>query len=350
MIKNFLVKTQQIRQSGTKYKYKKILTDGKTRFEKINGTGRVIKNGFVNHVNYLKDASRAAHQNTDIHIILNNAKNILAAINDRKAERRSRNIRGGGVVNYATSFVMSLPSEIQPSIEQWTKIGERLINDIAKTTNIDASVIKKHTHIVLHAEDVTGDKHSHIHVLVSNVIDCVVVRKISQRVTTAAIKTGFNESVKQLLNIDHNNYTPKRSGVADKPLWLARQEKLKLLETESKNIEQELIQKKIKLTKINQALTLLADSYIKVKNDLTNWAYDFINQFWIDAEIKAKLVTDSIELIEKQSKSEANKLDHTVKSIEKKHRSAPEKTKVSSERKRRRRKKTIKNAKIINNK
>jgi hypothetical protein len=341
MLKNFLVKTQQIRQSGTKYKYKKIiLAGGKTRFERIKGTGRVVKNGFVNHVNYLKDTSRAAHQNTDIHVILNNAKNILNAINERKEERRSRNIRGGGVVNYATSFVMSLPSEIQPSIEQWTKVGERLINDIAKTTDIDASVIKKHTHIVLHAEDVTGGKHSHIHVLVSNVIDCVVVKKISQRVTTAAIKKGFNESVKQLLNVDHNDYTPKKSGLADKPLWLARQEKLKLLETESKNIEQELTQKKIKLTKINRALTLLTESYIKVKSDLASWAFDFINKFWIDAEIKAKLVADSIDLIEIKSKSEAAKLDQIIISIEEKNIIAPAKTKVSTERKRRRRNKT----------
>ena len=340
MIKNWTVKTQQIRQSGTKYKYKKTLAGGKTHYERIKDTGRIVKNGFVNHVNYLKDASRAAHQNTDIHIILNNAKNILNALNERKAERQSRNIRGGGVVNYATSFVMSLPSEFQPSVEQWTKISERLIEDIAKTTNIDASIIKKHTHIVLHAEDVTGDKHSHIHVLVSNVIDCVVVRKISQRVTTAAIKTGFNESVKQLLNVDHNEYIPKHAGVANKPLWVARNEKLQLLESNSQRIEQELTLKKVKLKKINKALSLLAHTYIKVKNDLSNWALDFINQFWIDAEIKAKLVTDSIELIERHSKLEAKKLDQTVLSIEKQNITAPAKTKVSTERKRRKRKRS----------
>ncbi len=339
MIKNWIVKTKLIRNSGTKFKYKKVtLTGGKTRFERIKGSGRVVKNGFSNHVNYLKDASRAAHKNTEIHIIFNNAKNILNAINERKMERRSKNIRGGGVVNYATSFVMSLPSPIQPSVEQWTQISERLINDIAKTTNIDASVIKKHTHIVLHAEDVTGGKNSHIHVLVSNVIDCKVVKKISQRATTAAIKIGFNESVKQFLGIDHNEYVPKKSGIADKPLWLARQEKIILLKAESQHIEQELIQKKVKLNKINRALNLLADSYIKVKADLASWAFDFMNQFWGDAEIKAKLVTDSIELIEKQSKSEAKKLDQTVNSIEQQNLTAPKETKVSTERKRRRRK------------
>ena len=62
MIKNWIVKTKLIRNSGTKFKYKKVtLTGGKTRFERIKGSGRVVKNGFSNHVNYLKDASRAAH-------------------------------------------------------------------------------------------------------------------------------------------------------------------------------------------------------------------------------------------------------------------------------------------------
>jgi len=131
MILNWLVKARQIRQGGVKHKYKKVINpNGRVTYKKEDGSGRRIKNGFINHVNYLKDSNRPAHRNTKISILLNNASNILKAVNERKAFRQAEKLRHATVFNYCTSFVVSLPSELKPTFENWTQISKQIIKDI----------------------------------------------------------------------------------------------------------------------------------------------------------------------------------------------------------------------------
>jgi len=341
MIKNWTVKVNQIRNSGYKKKYKKVINkDGSVKYKATNGNGRKVINGFINHVNYLKDKNRPAHKDTKITVLLNNAQNILNAIEERKSFRQSKGLMGGGVRNFASSIVCVIPNNInQPkNISEWSKISSRVIFDIAKTTNLPFELIKKHTHVVLHDESASPDKHSHIHVLVSNVINNEVVKVISQRKTVHAVKMGFNKSVKIVLNEDHKNYVPKSTKVFDKPLWLARQEKNLQLENDAKNIEAEIKQKKLKLSKINKAIALLAKKLLTVRNEISEWADDFLNHYFVKAEIKANSVAILIDDLEPVAKKEVSEFEKTIKKIEAKNISAPEKAKISPKRKRRRRK------------
>jgi len=341
MIKNWTVKVRQIRNRGFKKKYKKVINkDGSVKYKVINGKGRKVVDGFINHVNYLKDETRPSHNNTKITVLLNNAHNILNAIEDRKNYRKSKGLVGGGVRNFATSIVCVIPNSInQPkNISEWSKISLRVIFDIAKATNLPFDLIKKHTHIVLHDESSSPDKHSHIHVLVSNVINNEVVKAISQRKTVHAIKMGFNKSVKVVLNEDHKNYVPKTPKNFDKPLWLARQDKNLQLENDAKEIEEEINQKKLKLSKINKAIALLAKKLLNVRNEISEWADDFLNSYFAKAEVKANSVASLIDNLEPIAEKEVSEFDQTIKNIEAKNISAPEKAKISPKRKSRRRK------------
>jgi hypothetical protein len=339
MIKNWLVKVRQIRQSGIKRKYKKVTNEnGRTVYKKIEGSGRRIKNGFVNHVNYLKDGSRAAHRNTKITVLLNNTANILKAINERKAFRQAEKLGHATVFNYCTSFVVSLPSELKPTLDDWTQISKRIIKDVAGVTGISISKIAKHTHIVLHDESASPDKHSHIHVLVSNVIDNDVVKVISQRVTISTIKKGVNASVKQHLGVDNTKYTPQNSKVVDKPLWLARQEKNTLLQNNAKKLDEEINQKKIKLLKVNKVIALLAKKLLSIKIDISVWAGDFLNNYFAQAEEKAESVAKLIDDIDLIAGEQAVELEKIVRKVENRNKSAPPEAKISPKRKRRRRK------------
>jgi len=349
MLRNWTVVVRQIRNSGFKKKYKKIKNgDGTTQYKMVKGKGRKVNNGFINHVNYLKDNNRASHKNTKITVLLNNAHNILNAIEERKAYRKSKGLVGGGVRNFATSIVCVIPNDInQPKgLNDWSKISARLISDIAETTNQPFELIKKHTHIVLHDESASQDKHSHIHVLVSNVINNKVVKSISQRKTTHAVKMGFNKSVKLILNEDHKKYIPKNINKPDKPLWLARQEKNTALENQANKLDEEINLKKVKLLKVNKMITLLAKKLLSVKSDISAWADDFINNYFIQAEEKAESVAKVIDDIELIAEKQSVELDETIRKVEESNKSAPESAKISSKRKTRRRKNQI-NKKLI---
>jgi hypothetical protein len=199
MIKNWLVKTKQIKQK---------------------------EKGFLNHVNYLVNANKLSHQFSNISLLNNAAESILKEYDQRTDFRRKNGVQGGGVSNYATSLVMSLPRSIkQPTNDEWRKIGLYTINQIAIKNDIDFHKLKKLSHIVLHDESSSVSKSSHIHILISNVIDNKVVKGISQKKTIFTAKQSFNYSVKKLLNEDNNTYIPQSQNVKDKPLFVARAEK-----------------------------------------------------------------------------------------------------------------------------
>jgi hypothetical protein len=199
MIKNWLVKTKQIKKK---------------------------EKGFLNHVNYLTNNNKPSHEYSTITVLNDGAENILKEHDKRTDFRRRNGLRGGGVSNFATSLVMSLPRSIkQPTNEEWNKIGLYTIKEIAKANNIDFQKLKNIAHIVLHNESSSTSKSSHLHILISNVIDNEVKKGISQYRTTHIAKQAFNYSVKKLLNEDNQKYIPENAKVKDKPLFAARAEK-----------------------------------------------------------------------------------------------------------------------------
>lgn len=200
MIKNWTVKTKQIKKGS---------------------------DGFINHVNYLQDTARASHQYTDITILNDAAASILQSVEDRAQYRADHKLTGARYVkNYATSFVLSLPRNInQPTKNDWHNIIHFIITRIAKQNDIDREHLKKHCHAVLHDESKSIDKHSHVHLLVSNVIDNQVIKSFTQYRTTHLIKMTFNRAVELAVKESNLKYQPKNTNVRDKPLFAARSEK-----------------------------------------------------------------------------------------------------------------------------
>ncbi|GAB2997960.1 hypothetical protein [Psychrosphaera aestuarii] len=325
MIKNWTVTARQIRNSGVKRKYVK---KGK-RFVATSDKGRLVKNGFINHVNYLADRNRPAHQNTQIHVIYDNAKNILSSIHQRQEYRTINSIRGGGVVNWATSFCLSLPASFDISITKWTGVIDQLIQDVSDSTGLDIDIIKEHTHAVLHDESANIDKHSHVHVLVGNVIDLNVVKSISQKKTLHKIKKGFNSSVKKLWNVDHNNYVPKNQNLQNKPLWLARQEKLKELTAKEQKSEESLQEYEQKIINAQRGFNLVLMKLKKIKKLFEKWAFSFLQEQFILANKAAKPLSDGIQDIGSSSRIIKEDLENTIKSVEENIPNAPSEAKVT---------------------
>jgi len=250
MIKNWLVKTKQIKQK--------------------------VK-GFLNHVNYLTNDNKASHEYSEITVLNNAAENILKEHDKRTDFRRTNSLRGGGVSNFATSLVMSLPRTIkQPTNDEWKKIGLYTIKEIAKANNLDFQKLKNVSHIVLHDESSSPSKSSHLHILISNVLDNEVKKGISQKRTTFAAKKAFNYSVKKLLNEDNNNYTPEKVKVKDKPLFVARAEKAERIMLLFKNFKNdfndwfnEIINKKDNFI-LTKLASKVANSFNTFDNSIEN--------------------------------------------------------------------------------
>jgi hypothetical protein len=290
MLKNWIVKTQQVKKSSK---------------------------GLSNYLNYLKDKNRSSHSGTKIVPLLNNAKNIFKSIDDRKLFRQENSLPGGGVRNFATSFVMSLPKDIkQPSDGDWNKIGLYAIKKLSEAVGVDYETLKEHSVIVLHDEK-SHDKPSHLNIVVGNVINNEVVKGISQLKGTFAVKESFNYSVKKLLNEDNFNYMPKTKNV-NKPLWKARQ---------------------IKADAIESKLDLLEKKYNSLKKNIKIWSKDFLSNLIVYAKPSSKIVADEINDIDEISKPIATDFDKIIYDIENQNPSAPDETKVTPKRKRRRRNK-----------
>ncbi|WP_279142929.1 hypothetical protein [Photobacterium phosphoreum] len=211
MLKNWTVKTKQIKEN--------------------------IK-GLINHFNYLSDNNRKSHIYTKI-IDLNNSPKRLQYIIDqyekRKSTRKIKGLRGGGISNLTTSFVLSIPKDIpQPTIKQWSYIVSVILNDLSKELNIDNSELIKSTIVYYHNEEKSPDKNNHCHMLISNILNNEYEKRITQKVTTTTIKKSFNKAIKKTVNIDNLKYNPKALNIKNKPLWIARKEKEK--EKEKENI------------------------------------------------------------------------------------------------------------------
>ena len=217
-IKNWLVNTKQIKQKQF---------------------------GLFRHFTYLFDKNRPAHYYSKIYDLNKSPEklsNIIYQYENRKNKRKERKLRGGGVSNLATSFVLALPRDIkQPkNISEWQRIVKLTLQELSDKTQIALDKIVEHSVIVLHEESKSRDKPNHVHILVGNIIDGQVQKSLSQFRSTNAMKKGFNQAVKEVLGEDHCSYTPKQKGVGKKPLFIAREEKLNALDVEIREKEKKL--------------------------------------------------------------------------------------------------------------
>lgn len=236
-IKNWTVKTKQIKKKDV---------------------------GLVNHFNYLKNEKRASHFYTNI-IDLNNSDekliNILNQIEERKKYRQENGLRGGGVSNLASGFVLSLPRDIeQPTAREWQKMAAISLKKLANDVGVDFQKIKDNSVVILHDESASPDKTSHLHILVSNVIDGQVIKPISQYQGTFSMKEGFNDAMRKVMKNDNRNYMALNENLHDKPLFAARAEKAEKRELEIENKKVSLIND---FKKMNNNLKLKKEAIVK---------------------------------------------------------------------------------------
>lgn len=180
-IKNFIVKTKQIKKG---------------------------KAGLHRQLRYIHDQNRPSHKHTIIKPIISGTK-LVNAYDERREMRINQGIRGGGVSNHATRFIIAIPKEIShPTFDQWKIILTEIITSVADRNGLDRKELAKHCEAVIHDESQSG-KNSHIHLVMSNIINCEFVKGITQFRTTHAIKMALNRSVKKVFKVDHRFYVPK---------------------------------------------------------------------------------------------------------------------------------------------
>lgn len=201
--------------------------------------------GLFKHFTYLFDKNRSAHYHSKIYDLNKSPEklsNIVHQQEIRKNKRKEKKLRGGGVSNLATSFVLAIPRDInQPkNISEWQSIVKITLQELSEKTQISFEKIIDHSVVVLHEESKSRDKPNHVHILVSNIMDGEVQKSLSQFRATNAMKSGFSRAVKQVLGEDHRTYTPKQRNVGKKPLFIAREEKLSALEREIREKEKKL--------------------------------------------------------------------------------------------------------------
>ncbi|WP_032096690.1 MULTISPECIES: hypothetical protein [unclassified Alteromonas] len=291
MLKNWIVKTTQIKNKET---------------------------GFIAHVNYLIDEKRPSHHYTNISVLVNNADAIVSAVDERQKNRKLKGLRGGGVRNYCTSFILTVPRDIkQPNKKDWQKIIQLTLSKIASETGLDIKLIFKHCVAVLHDESKSTDKSSHVHLLVSNVISNEFQKSITQKAVTLAVKNALNEGVLKTVGENNIDYTPKRKQRYNKPSWAFRQER------------NEEIEKKLKALK---------SAYRSVISSIKDWTNHYLTSLIKQSESKANDVSNKLDHIGTLSANAEFAFDPTIKMIESQNLSMPEKTKVTPKRKRKRRK------------
>lgn len=188
-IKNFLVKTKQVKQKGA---------------------------GLERQLRYIHDDKAPSHKHTEITPLLH-GKKLLGAYDERRLDRQMKGLRGGGVVNRATRFIISVPNTIaHPTTKQWQEILRECVREVAKVNDIPLMKLADHCEAVIHDESRSG-KHSHIHLVVSNIIDKQYVKGITQKKTTYGIKTAFNRAVKSVLKVGPRQYLPEKTKTVKSP-------------------------------------------------------------------------------------------------------------------------------------
>lgn len=311
-----------------------VSNNGKNMIKNWTVTTRQIKkkdSGFRNYTAYLSDKNRSSHYHTDI-IMLNDAKSaIFRAVQDMIQHKIDNKIRGRREPNnYATGFVLTLPRDIpQPTHAQWNEIADDAIKALSKACEIDYEKLKKLSHIVIHDES-KGPKNSHVNLVVSNVVDNKLIKSMTQYKATHAVKTSLNASVRRLLGVCNTEYTPKHKNVLkqrSKPDWAARAEQADLLDK--------------KISKAELMLDVLKKRYEHIKNDISLWAKSFLNNDELLHPItvkKAKNIANNLNDIEENTPVDPDPIDNIISDIESQNEQPLPNTKVSSNRKRRRRK------------
>ncbi|OXX63633.1 hypothetical protein [Vibrio sp. V15_P4S5T153] len=251
-MKNWIVEIEQKKRMGN-------VSERTKRRNKTENkeTKKANKNTLENAIKYLLSDKHQNHSNTKI-IDLDNARftrdNIYIEYDNMKKKH------GKGVSNIATSFVLSLPSDLyHPTKNEWQDIYNEMIDKFVSAINKDlekkqlqqeninpndlnkrqlkeyelnqgrykqrlnVDYVKKLSTAVIHDDRekpliVGATSGSHLNVIMSNIFNGEVIKYISQKGGVLAMKNAYSEAVKNRLGLDCEKYIPYDSRPDDNKL------------------------------------------------------------------------------------------------------------------------------------
>lgn len=215
---------------------------------------QIRKKSSAKHIAYLLNEKHPSHEKTkitELKLKFTSGKVIdnqefYQAEQKRKEERLSKGLRGGGVVNIATSFVFNLPHQFgHGTVEIWEKVYKDVIKAVSNEIGIDPAVIAKHSFCVLHDESSNPDKDksSGLHLLISNIIEKKHIKALTQYRVLNTVKAQLDKSYKTHFNADRKSYTVENPGKPNMPLSVARAKKILEKAQVKLNKAEELVEK-----------------------------------------------------------------------------------------------------------
>ncbi|WP_197055071.1 hypothetical protein [Alcanivorax nanhaiticus] len=253
--------------------------------------------GLIRYTRYLLSANEPSRAATNIHPLKDPrqaTRNMLAEHSLRQAERRRAGLSGGGVTNYAQSYVFALPKDIpQPTQKQWVGIAARAVKAIANENGIDPQKLWDVTGVVFH-EEPTKSKNNHIHVLVGNIVEGKYHKGLTQKKSVYASKQAFNDYMLEVLKVDNKNYEALSQG-RDDPLWLARKK-------QAENEEKTIIEARKKARKEIKIAQLWKEKYNK----------SGFNELKLEMSLKKREIEEKEEELSEASEYLLSKIDTYV--------------------------------------
>jgi len=302
------------------------------------------KNKIIGHLKYLMNNNAKSHQATRIVVLRNNAKTIINAKEKRTEYRKGKALKGGYVKSEATSFILSIPRDIQQLTDaQWKKLSNHVLKQLYAHINkkivllnkknekfnlkhptkkqplvnqISIEDFAKHCHVVLHDETADPDKNNHLHIIVSNIINNDFIKPITQLGATYNIKQSFNFAMKKLVNEDHMKYTPKNSVFQDEDKGFTNK---KVIIERPKNY------------KFSSTFKLI---FSRLQDNFNQWLEAVFNKETLKIKDYAEKAAIDINKLKNNKPDEINIILETAQTIEKAN-ALPDKLKITSKVKKR---------------
>lgn len=178
--------------------------------------------GLISYAKYLDDPKHANHKNKTEEIIPIHGNALVLAVKQTeraaKKEAKKRIAAKGGrpVDTFAQSFVLSLPSDVRPTGDQWRMIAGDIMNAIAVSIKENIKSLVSDSFINVH----DNTSNPHLNILIGKFDQEGNIRKpVTQKKCLQAIKDAINLSVLKNLGVDHASYTPVRAGYPQMEKW-----------------------------------------------------------------------------------------------------------------------------------
>lgn len=306
------------------------------------------KHNVFGHIKYLENENAKSHDGSRIVVLRDNKKTLSEAKEKRAEFRKEMGLRGGGVKNESSSFILSIPTDVtQLDERQWKTLSNDVIRDLHG--HINKKIIKhnekfknnkkqpqikeitledfaKHCHVVLHVEN---SKNSHIHLLVSNIINNDYIKPMTQRGASYCIKNTFNSSMKKLVNEDHMDYVPGKTVFENSPVPFSKK---KPIEERYKNHEFASRMKSLvnnAYESLNDWITsVFSDDTLKIKEFAEETAYN-LNELGNGKKTDVDAVLNLAVTVEKANDlPDSLKISNKVKSYKPKAKRPPRRRKT----------------------